>query len=145
MPAMRNASVFLVLLLSGAPWVAASQYSPPGVYDIEHLTLHNGLRVLLKPRTTARSASIRLVVGVGTHDFPCGRRETPHLLEHLLFTGTSRHTEAELDSLIEKHGGTWNARTGYDKTVYLREMVRLLRTKQVKPGELNKAMKESEA
>jgi len=96
----------------------ASEYSPPGIYDVEHYVLDNGLRVMLRPRDSARSVAFRLVVGVGLNDYDCDRQETPHFLEHLLFTGTSRHTETELDKMVEQHGGYWNASTGVEKTTY---------------------------
>lgn len=96
----------------------ASEYSPPGLYDVEHYVLDNGLRVILKPRDSARSVAFRLVVGVGQSDYDCGWQETPHFLEHLLFTGTSRHSETELDEMVEQHGGSWNASTGVKETVY---------------------------
>lgn len=35
-----------------------------------------------------------------------------------MFTGTSRHSESELDALIEDNGGSWNAATGGEKTIY---------------------------
>ena len=97
---------------------ASSEYSPIGFYDTDNLVLENGFRLILKPRGEVRNTSIRLVVGVGTGDFPCGRKETPHFLEHLLFTGTSKHTETELDDLIDEHGGSWNATTGKTRTTY---------------------------
>lgn len=96
----------------------ASEYSPPGLYDFEHIQLPNGLRVILKQRDHAHTTSIRLSVDVGQLDFPCGRRETPHFLEHLLFSGTKKHSESELDAMIEEHGGSWNATTRALKTVY---------------------------
>ena len=96
----------------------ASEYSPPGFYDVEHYVLDNGLRVMLKPRDSARSVAFRIVVGVGMNDYECGSKETPHFLEHLLFTGTSRHSEIELDKMVEQHGGSWNAYTGVEETVY---------------------------
>ena len=96
----------------------ASEYSPPGFYDVEHYVLDNGLRVMLKPRDSARSVAFRLVAGVGMNDYECGSKETPHFLEHLLFTGTSRHGENELNEMVEQHGGSWNAYTAAQETVY---------------------------
>lgn len=96
----------------------ASEYTPVGLYDIEYYQLSNGLRVLLKERHEARTVSFRVVVNTGTADFPCGRKETPHFLEHLLFTGTTQHTESQLDDLIEEHGGYWNAVTTAFETIY---------------------------
>lgn len=115
---LRSVLSGLFLLFYSITLVWAGVYSPPGLYDVEHQTFDNGLQVILKPRDTARTVSIRLAVGVGFSDFPCGRRETPHFLEHLLFAGTSNHTEAELDALIRDYGGYWNATTSTDDTIY---------------------------
>ena len=112
----------LILILSTAlaasRTVSASEYSPPGLYDIEHLTLDNGMDVIFKQRSGAHTLAVRLWVGVGMQDFKCEDQETPHFLEHLLFTGTSRFTEAELEHLVADHGGSWNAFTGNEETVY---------------------------
>jgi predicted Zn-dependent peptidase len=123
---MSRFSVFLSVLLvpifisaTFAPKASAqSAYSPPGLYDVEQVRLANGFRAILKQRTGARNVSLRLVVNIGTRHFDCPHRETPHLIEHLLFTGTSHHTEVELDRMIEEHGGTWNATTGSRYTIY---------------------------
>ena len=62
--------------------------------------LDNGMRVILNPWDGARDVAIRLDVGIGSFDFNCMKQDTAHFLEHLLFTGTSQHTESELDDLI---------------------------------------------
>ena len=76
------------------------------------------MRVILKARHGARNVAVRLDVGIGNYDFPCDEQETAHFLEHLLFTGTSQHTEIEIDELITQHGGSWNAYTYDESTVY---------------------------
>ena len=107
-------------LVATAPFDAAraGPFSPPGLYDPEVYRLANGLQVVLRPRTGARSVAIRAVVGVGTSSYPCRQQEVPHLLEHLLFSGTSSHSEEELDALIASHGGSWNAFTDEWDTTY---------------------------
>ncbi len=107
---------FQFLLFSNE--LIASKYSPPGLYDVETVTLDNGMDVILKPRKGALTFSMRVWVGIGTQDFSCERQEIPHFLEHLLFTGTSKHTEAELEHLVADHGGYWNAVTGVEETTY---------------------------
>jgi len=114
MSVLRVALVFLAISCN----VYGGEYSPPGLYDVEHIVLDNGLRVVLKPRDGARTVAFRIVVGVGQHDYDCGWQETPHFLEHLLFTGTSRHTETELREMVGQHGGYWNAYTGAEETLY---------------------------
>jgi len=111
--------LFLLVSLVGLPvHASAGEYDPPGLYDVEYFKLTNGLNVIIKQRNQAHSASVRLVVNVGNRNFPCPKRETPHFLEHLLFMGTSKHSEAELKRLIEDHGGYWNGYTSPTETGY---------------------------
>ena len=123
-PSVRTATrIIASVVLAGtigvlASSLAASEYTPDDLYRYQYLRLQNGLDVFLKMRPGAHNVSIRMVVHVGSYDFSCGTKETPHFLEHLLFTGTSRHSESELDALIEDNGGSWNASTGGEKTVY---------------------------
>src|SRR5215475_2836619 len=103
---------------------SAAGYDPVAdLYNIDYFKLNNGLDVVLKKRTHAHNVALRLVVNVGLRNFPCDKRETPHFLEHLLFMGTSKHSEAELKRLIEDHGGYWNGfttetDTGYQVDIY---------------------------
>lgn len=97
---------------------SAARFTPEGIYDPEIYFLDNGMRVILKDRHGARNVAIRLNVGLGEYDFDCLQRETAHFLEHLLFTGTSQHSESELDELIIHHGGSWNAATYGEDTIF---------------------------
>lgn len=96
----------------------AQEYIPAGLYDVKAIRLDNGLEIYLRERHEAHSTSIRLGVDVGHDNFECGKVEIAHFLEHLLFTGTSKHTENELDALIEENGGSWNAETSAERTIY---------------------------
>jgi predicted Zn-dependent peptidase len=111
-------AVFLTAATTMIPSAVASEYTPDNLYDYKYVRLANGLDVFMKPRSGAHNVSMRMVVHVGTYNFPCGLKETPHFLEHLLFTGTSKHSESQLDALIEDNGGSWNAATGGEKTTY---------------------------
>ncbi len=114
---MNRLCICLCVLFISIPAIA-SHYSPPGLYDVDYFTLENGLIVVLNQRKESHKTAIRLVVNVGTYDFPHGKKETPHFLEHLLFTGTSKHSQEELEKIIESYGGTWNAGTGLYDTTY---------------------------
>ena len=116
-------SFLLVALLGLTVDASAGENVLPSLYDVDYFKLENSLDVVLKKRTHARNVAVRLVVNVGFRHFPCDKRETPHFLEHLLFMGTSKHSEAELKRLIEDHGGSWNgftaeADTGYQVDIY---------------------------
>jgi predicted Zn-dependent peptidase len=115
---MLGSLVLLTTLLGLTAIVSASEYDPPGLYDVEYLRLSNGVDVVLKKRTQAHNVAVRFAVNVGSRNFPCDKRETAHFLEHLLFMGTSRHSETELTRTIQDHGGYWNAYTAMTETVY---------------------------
>jgi predicted Zn-dependent peptidase len=115
--------MLFAVMLVGPQQAAASeqdetQYAPAWVYEVEHYKLPNGMNVVLKDHDQISQVSIRLIVGYGSWSEPCGQQETAHFLEHLLFAGTSKHTETELDRLIDSWGGSWNAITYNDRTVY---------------------------
>lgn len=119
---MRTAHAWigLGLVLAGITGqLQAGEYTPDDLYQYHYTRLPNGLQLFLKPRSGSHNVAIRLAVHVGSYDYPCGKKETPHFLEHLLFTGTSKHSEMELDALIEDNGGSWNATTAGEKTIYM--------------------------
>ena len=115
-------AVFLTfMLLAGSTLssqASAASYTAEGIYDPEIYQLENGMRVILNERHGARNVAIRLNVGLGIYDFDCLQQETAHFLEHLLFTGTSKHSESQLDEIIIHHGGRWNASTFGEDTVF---------------------------
>jgi predicted Zn-dependent peptidase len=115
----RLVALFMTtLLLVPCAAAAASGYSPPGLYEVEQFKLPNGFRVLLKQRPEAHTVSLRLAVNIGYRHFGCERREVPRLIEHLILSGTTKHTDAEISNLIEEHGGTRSAKTGPRYTTY---------------------------
>ena len=116
---MKLPITLLILISYLYPITSISgKYTPEGLQNVESHRLDNGMEVYLKERHEARSTSIRLVVNYGSDDNECGKTETAHYLEHLLFTGTSKHSENELDKLIEDNGGSWNAFTYDELTIY---------------------------
>ena len=115
--ALHMVMLVSVLFAYTAP-CSANSYTQASFYTPSAITLDNGLKVFLSERPLARNVSIRLGVRVGTIDFSCGERALPHMLEHLMFSGTSKHGEAELDRLMDEMGGTWNAYTESEFTVY---------------------------
>jgi secreted Zn-dependent insulinase-like peptidase len=109
----------LIALLAGTTAVQANQrYVPQSLYAYDRVKFKNGFQAILNPRKGATYVSMRLVVGAGSGDFDCADRELPHLVEHLMFSGTSRYTETELEELVTSLGGYWNASTMWDQTVY---------------------------
>jgi len=94
---------------------AAGAAEPPAQ---ERFTLDNGLTVVVEPRPSSGSVAVVASVKVGA------RNETPetsgcaHMLEHMLFTGTEKWSEAELKDAITRRGGEWNGYTNFERTLY---------------------------
>ncbi len=104
------------------PSAAVSGDGPP----FERSVLGNGMRIITQPMPAARSVAVALFVGIGS------RRETEeqaglsHLLEHLVFKGTRGHPDAGgLSQAIEGSGGSVNASTDRELTVYSSRVPRL--------------------
>lgn len=92
-------------------------------YQAQIYQLRNGLQVVLKPRPEVQKVSIRVVVNLGMDHFACEQSELPHVIEHMLFEGTGRYSNAELEQRVADRGASWNAfteetQTSYDFEVY---------------------------
>ncbi len=78
-----------------------------------------GLRVVTQAMPGARSASVVLLVPVGSRHEDDAHAGLSHLLEHLVFKGTRAHPEAgSLSQMVEGIGGTVNASTDRELTVF---------------------------
>jgi Insulinase (Peptidase family M16) len=83
------------------------------------LELDNGMRVLLVSDPSSSRSAAALDVNVGSFSDP---REVPglaHFCEHMSFLGTKRFPkEEEFSSYLSSHGGSSNAYTDSEDTVY---------------------------
>ncbi len=91
--------------------------SPNDHRHYRHLTLENGLSVLLIEDNQATQSAASMAVAVGHFDDPVERPGMAHFLEHMLFLGTEKYPESgEYSAFINQHGGTNNAWTGTEQT-----------------------------
>ena len=81
--------------------------------------LENGLRVVTQTMPGARSASVAILVLVGSRHEDEAHAGLSHMLEHLVFKGTRGHPEAgALSQVVEGVGGAVNASTDRELTVF---------------------------
>ncbi|MBI3750674.1 MAG: insulinase family protein [Chloroflexi bacterium] len=98
----------------------------------ERTTLPEGPRVISARLPGARSVSVAAYVLAGSRSEAEGQVGVAHFLEHLTFKGTSRYpTTRALSEAIEGVGGSFNAATDRESTVYwarvpLREATRAM-------------------
>ena len=81
--------------------------------------LDNGLRVITATMPHIHSASICIFIGVGSRYESKQKAGISHFIEHMMFRGTEkRPTAREISEAIEGLGGTLNAGTDKEMTVY---------------------------
>ena len=84
--------------------------------------LKNGLQVMLKEIHTAPIISAWTWYRVGSKDEIPGQTGISHWVEHMQFKGTEKFPGGDLDRVISRDGGFWNALTFMDWTTYLATM-----------------------
>ncbi len=104
---LRWAALLLATLLSPAAWA-----------QTERFTLANGLTVIVQPDRRAPTAVHMLWVRVGSMDEVDGTSGVAHVLEHMMFKGTPTVAPGEYSRRVAALGGTHNAFTSRDATVY---------------------------
>lgn len=85
---------------------------------VQHATLRNGLQVYVLTDHRAPVVLSSIWYRVGGGDESNGRTGLSHLLEHLMFRGTHAMPNDGFSRRIEKTGGTLNAMTSRDFTMY---------------------------
>ncbi len=86
------------------------------VEGITEYLLPNGLRVLLLPDQTKPVATVNITYLVGSRHENYGETGMAHLLEHLLFKGSTNHRK--IGEEMTTHGADFNGTTWYDRTNY---------------------------
>ncbi|MBI5451534.1 MAG: insulinase family protein [Gammaproteobacteria bacterium] len=99
------------------------QKPPLDPASYEYLELPNKMKVVLVSDPTATKAGATMNVAVGSFDEPAERAGLAHFLEHMLFLGTAKYPDPDsYHSFMSKHGGTDNAYTSAENTVYYFEL-----------------------
>ena len=81
-------------------------------------SLDNGLVLAVLPEDATPVVATALVYRAGTRDDTEGHGGTAHFLEHMMFKGARRYGAGEIDRLTRALGGSNNAFTSHDLTVY---------------------------
>lgn len=108
---MKHVRLYLALFFLCFPGMLHSA-------DVREYFLANGLKILIAEEHKSPVATFQVWYRVGSRDEPLGKSGLGHLLEHMMFKGTSRYGPSQLSALIQKNGGTTNAYTTKDHTVY---------------------------
>src|SRR3954467_6353032 len=90
----------------------------PGVEQVKSMTLANGMKVIVWTDRDIPNVALYNWVRVGSRNEVPGITGLAHFFEHMMFNGTSRRAQGEFDKLMEAQGGSNNAFTTENVTVY---------------------------
>lgn len=109
--------VFLTILglMVANPFEAKSKFNP---IKFEVDSLENGLKVIYCIDKTAPIVATVVHYKVGSRDELPTKTGYAHFFEHLMFEATENIPRASIDKYVQEAGGTLNAHTSYDETVY---------------------------
>ena len=133
MPTNQRLSALIVIFaaLAAPAWAAKKPKTPPAppppaapaaperVTTVEGITeyrLANGLRVLLFPDQTKQTLTVNVTYLVGSRHENYGETGMAHLLEHMVFKGSTNHKD--IPNELSSHGSRPNGTTSWDRTNY---------------------------
>ena len=87
--------------------------------DVRFITLDNGLQVMIREDRAAPVVSAQAWCRAGSiHEGDWLGAGLSHVLEHMLFKGTTNRGPGVIDKQVQDEGGYMNAYTSFDRTVY---------------------------
>ncbi len=86
--------------------------------EVSEFELENGLKIIVKEDHRAPIVASQIWYRVGSSYEPAGITGISHMLEHMMFKGTSKYPSGMARKIIAENGGSENAFTSRDYTVY---------------------------
>ncbi len=86
--------------------------------EITKEVLSNGMTVLMYRNPALPKVLVQVAYNIGSYVEEAGERGLAHLLEHMIFKGTQKLSETDIDGIARKYGATFNAFTSHDATSY---------------------------
>ncbi len=87
-------------------------------FPVQTLTLTNGLKVLIHEDHAIPNVAYYTFYKVGSRNEGPGTSGISHFFEHMMFNGAKKYGPKAFDRAMEDNGGSNNAYTGSDVTVY---------------------------
>ena len=103
-------------------WLLLASLGLTACGQTHETTLDNGLRVIVHEDHRSPVVVSQIWYKVGSQDEPEGLTGISHVLEHMMFKGTTKHKPNEFSRIIAENGGRENAFTSYDYTAYFQQL-----------------------
>lgn len=101
-----------------ALWIVLPGSVPAASHRPESFVLPNGLRVIVQNDPSSALVALQMWVEAGSAQEAPEEAGVAHVLEHVIFRGSSEPGNGKLASEVENLGGTINGYTAHDRTVY---------------------------
>jgi zinc protease len=105
----------LAALLGLLVWASAARAQE---YPVSTRVLKNGMRILVQPDHSIPNVALYTFYKVGSRNERPGTTGLSHFFEHMMFNGAKKYGPGELDKTMEGNGGSNNAYTTRNVTVY---------------------------
>ncbi|MHC5060631.1 MAG: M16 family metallopeptidase, partial [Planctomycetota bacterium] len=92
------------------------------LFDYRQIELDNGLQVITLEDFSCPIVAVQVWYHVGSKNEQPDRQGFAHMFEHIMFKGTDRLGPSDHFDFIQRVGGTNNAYTSFDTTVYLQTL-----------------------
>jgi zinc protease len=109
----------LVGSAAGAQGRSGKSEQPRLGAGIEAKTLKNGLKIIVWPDHDIPNVSLYNFFRVGSRNERPGITGLSHFFEHMMFNGAKKYGPGQFDSVMEAAGGSNNATTSEDATIYM--------------------------
>ena len=110
---MKSLKLCFLLLFCASALAAQTK-----VEDVESFTLKNGMKVIVLEDHSIPNANMYFFWKVGSRNEYPGITGLSHFFEHMMFNGAKKYGPKEFDRVMEANGGSNNAYTTEDVTVY---------------------------
>jgi zinc protease len=110
----RTAFLLLCAMAVAAPPVWAQSQEFP----VSTRTLKNGMKVLVQPDHSIPNVALYIFYRIGSRNEHPGTTGLSHFFEHMMFNGAKKYGPGDLDKVMEANGGSNNAYTTQNVTVY---------------------------
>lgn len=87
-------------------------------FPVQSKTLKNGMKVLVQSDHSIPNVALYIFYRIGSRNEHPGTTGLSHFFEHMMFNGAKKYGPGELDKVMEANGGSNNAYTNRDTTVY---------------------------
>jgi zinc protease len=102
----------LCVFVAAIPLVRAQEY------PVASRTLKNGMKVLVQTDHSIPNVALFIFYRIGSRNERPGTTGLSHFFEHMMFNGAKKYGPGELDKAMEAQGGSNNAYTTRNVTVY---------------------------